>query len=211
MTSADSIDAPASAAPSSAGVGETMAFQAEVSRLLDIVAHALYSEREIFLRELISNASDASDKLRYLSATDASIGVGASTARITLQADQAAKTLTIADDGVGMTREELVDNLGTIARSGTGRFMAQFKGEAKPDLSMIGQFGVGFYSAFMVADHVQVISRHVGSDAAWSWSSDGRGSFKIAPAERATYGTTIILHIKEDAAEFLEAERVKTV
>lgn len=211
MTSAESIDAPPSAGAPSAGLGETMAFQAEVSRLLDIVAHALYSEREIFLRELISNASDASDKLRYLSATDASIGVDTSTARITLQADQGASTLTIADDGIGMTRGELVDNLGTIARSGTGRFMAQFKDEAKPDLSMIGQFGVGFYSAFMVADHVQVISRHVGSDAAWSWSSDGRGSFKIAPAKRATYGTTIILHIKNDAAEFLESERVKTV
>lgn len=207
MTSVDSIDNPQPAP----AAGETMAFQAEVSRLLDIVAHALYSEREIFLRELISNASDASDRLRYLSATDASIGVDTSTARITLTTDSAAKTLTIADDGIGMSREELVDNLGTIARSGTGRFMAQFAGDAKPDLSMIGQFGVGFYSAFMVADRVDVTSRRVGETAGWRWSSDGRGSFTVTPAERATYGTTIQLHIKEDAAEFLEADRLKAI
>jgi len=207
MTTADSIDTSPAAAPA----GETMAFQAEVSRLLDIVAHALYSEREIFLRELISNASDASDRLRYLSATDASIGVDTSAARITLTVDQAAKTLTIADDGIGMSREELVDNLGTIARSGTGRFMAQFAADAKPDLSMIGQFGVGFYSAFMVADKVEVVSRRVGSDEAWRWASDGRGSFTVAPAERATCGATITLHIKDDAAEFLDADRVKSV
>jgi molecular chaperone HtpG len=190
---------------------ETHAFQAEVGRLLDIVANALYSEREIFLRELISNAADASDRLRYLAATDTTIGIDTSNARILITPDLAADTLTVADDGIGMDRTELVDNLGTIARSGTGRFMAELSGDQKRDLGLIGQFGVGFYAAFMVADQVTVTSRKVGADEAWTWSSDGRGGFQIALGERARVGTTVTLHLKADAREFLEPERIEAV
>ena len=145
---------------------ETRSFQAEVSRLLEIVAHSLYSEKEIFLRELISNASDACDRLRYAALTEPALAEGDTDYRVVLTPDKAARTLTIADNGIGMNREELIENLGTIARSGTAAFVSQLSGDARKDMSLIGQFGVGFYSAFMVAEQVEVRSRKAG---------DGRG------------------------------------
>ncbi|WP_119679615.1 molecular chaperone HtpG [Indioceanicola profundi] len=193
---------------------EKLSFQAEVSRLLDIVAHSLYSEKEVFLRELVSNASDACDKLRYAAQTDGSLTAEDPEFRIALTADKDARILTVADNGIGMNRDELVENLGTIARSGTGAFVANLTGDAKKDLSLIGQFGVGFYSAFMVADKVTVVSRRAGEAQAWRWESDGRGSFTIAEADEANApkrGTRITLHLKEDAAEFTDEYRLREV
>jgi molecular chaperone HtpG len=190
---------------------EKLAFQAEVSRLLDIVAHALYSDKEVFLRELISNASDACDKLRYLTATEPETAKGTEPAKITLIPDTKQRTLEIVDTGIGMSRDELVENLGTIARSGTGKFLEQLTGDAKTDLPLIGQFGVGFYAAFMVADKVEVTSRRAGSDQAWRWTSDGKGEFTIAEAEREAVGTSVKLHLKAGEHEFVEPERLKDV
>jgi len=158
---------------------ETRSFQAEVSRLLEIVAHSLYSEKEIFLRELISNASDACDRLRYAALTEPALAEGETEYRVTLTPDKAARTLTIADNGIGMNREELIDNLGTIARSGTAAFVNQLSGDARKDMSLIGQFGVGFYSAFMVAEKVEVLSRKAGESQGWRWVSDGKGEFSV--------------------------------
>lgn len=193
---------------------EKLSFQAEVSRLLDIVAHSLYSEKEVFLRELVSNASDACDKLRYAALTDGSLTADDPEFRITLRADKEARTLTVADNGIGMNRDELVGNLGTIARSGTGAFVQSLTGDAKKDLSLIGQFGVGFYSAFMVADEVTVVSRRAGDAQAWRWSSDGKGSFTIAEAtgdDLPARGTRITLHLKEEAAEFADEWRLRQI
>jgi len=195
-----------------AGAGsETMGFQAEVGRLLDIVANALYSEREIFLRELISNAADACDKLRYLAIETPSLSEGAAEYAITVTLDKAARTLTVADNGVGMSRADLVENLGTIARSGTSAFVDRLTGDKKKDVSLIGQFGVGFYSAFMVADEVAVTTRKAGEDEAWRWTSDGKSQFTIEPVEGAARGAEITLHLKEDADEFLERARLERV
>ena len=163
-------------------MAETRSFQAEVSRLLEIVAHSLYSDKKVFLRELISNASDACDRLRYLALTQPELGAPEGKYRVVLTADEAARTLTIEDNGIGMSEAELIDNLGTIARSGTAAFVKQL-GEAKSDTTLIGQFGVGFYSAFMVADRVEVISRKADETAAHRWESDGKGEFTVAPAE----------------------------
>ena len=180
-------------------------FGAEVGRLLDLVVHSLYSEREIFLRELVANAADAMDRRRFEALTNPALALPDG-AKIRLVADKAASTLLIADDGIGMTRQELIDNLGTIARSGTrlfGQTLADAKPEERP--SLIGQFGVGFYSAFMVADRVEVTSRKAGTDETFTWSSDG-SAFTIAPAAagaRETAGTDIVLHMKADAGEFL--------
>src|SRR5215469_17186506 len=153
---------------------ETRSFQAEVSRLLDIVAHSLYSEKEIFLRELISNASDACDRLRYAAITEPNLTEGDANYRVVLTPVKSSKTLTIADNGIGMSHDDLVENLGTIARSGTAAFMSNLTGDAKKDVSLIGQFGVGFYSAFMVADKVEVLSRKAGEDQGWRWESNGK-------------------------------------
>src|SRR6266550_3269474 len=163
---------------------ETRSFQAEVSRLLDIVAHSLYSEKEIFLRELISNASDACDRLRYAALTEPSLAEGDAHYRVVLTPVKSSRTLTVADNGIGMNHDELVENLGTIARSGTAAFMAnlgQDKDKGK-DVSLIGQFGVGFYSAFMVAEKVEVVARKAGEATAWRWTSDGKGEFTIEEA-----------------------------
>ncbi len=186
-------------------------FGAEVGRLLDLVVHALYSEREIFLRELVANAADATDRRRFEALTNAELATPEAAA-VRITADAAAKTLTVSDDGIGMTHDEMVSNLGTIARSGTkafGESLAQAKAEDRP--SLIGQFGVGFYSAFMVADRVEVTSRKAGTTDAWTWASEGRGQFTLAHAERAEAGTTIVLHLKEDASEYLEPIRIETV
>ncbi len=190
---------------------EKLSFQAEVSRLLDIVAHSLYSDRRIFLRELISNASDACDKLRYLAIENPELTAGEPDFRIALSLDVPARTLTIADNGIGMNRDELVENLGTIARSGTSAFLKNLSGDARKDMSLIGQFGVGFYSAFMVADRVEVVSRRAGDAHAWRWTSDGKGTYAVAPADAARRGTSVTLHLREDAGEFLDAETLRDI
>src|SRR6476646_8580644 len=191
---------------------ETHTFQAEVAELLRLMVHSVYSESDIFLRELISNGSDACDRLRYEAiAKPELLGDGAALA-IHITPDPAAGTLAIADDGIGMGRQELIDNLGTIARSGTRAF-AQSLADSKPEdrPSLIGQFGVGFYSAFMVADRVEVTSRKAGSEEAFTWASEGAGQFTLAPATREQPGTDVVLHIKSDAAEYLEPMRLETV
>ena len=160
---------------------ETRSFQAEVSRLLEIVAHSLYSEKEIFLRELISNASDACDRLRYAALTEPGLAEGDSAFRVVLTPDKTARTLSVADNGIGMNRDELIENLGTIARSGTAAFVSRLSGDERKDMSLIGQFGVGFYSAFMVADRVEVLARKAGEAEGWRWVSDGKGEFTIEP------------------------------
>src|SRR5947199_1662161 len=190
---------------------ETRSFQAEVSRLLDIVAHSLYSEKEIFLRELISNASDACDRLRYAALTEPNLADGDANYRVVLTAVKSSRTLTVADNGVGMNHDELIENLGTIARSGTAAFVKELKGDAKPDMSLIGQFGVGFYSAFMVADRVEVLSRKAGEGEGWRWVSDGQGSFTIEPAANVPRGARITLHMREGDAEFLEPHRLRQI
>ena len=186
-------------------------FSAEVGRLLDLVVHALYSDREIFLRELVANAADATDRRRFEALTDPAL-TPPPDAAIRITPDKAARTITIADAGVGMGKDELAQNLGTIARSGTRAFGAEVA-KAKPEdrVSLIGQFGVGFYSAFMVADRVEVTSRRAGSEEAWTWASDGGGAFTLEPATRDEAGTTIVLNTKEDAGEFLEPIRLETV
>ena len=190
---------------------EKRVFQAEVSRLLDIVAHSLYSQKEIFLRELISNASDACDRLRYQAVTQPAL-IGEDAAfRVVLEPSANRRTLTITDNGIGMSREELIDNLGTIARSGTANFLAQLSGDERKDRTLIGQFGVGFYSAFMVADQVEVTSRKAGTEEAWRWTSDGKGEFTVEAAERDKRGTTIVLHLREDAAEYVEPSRLREI
>jgi len=190
---------------------ERHAFGAEVGRLLDLVVHSLYSEREIFLRELVANAADATDRRRFESLTNAALGMPES-AGVRIVPDKPARTLTIEDQGIGMTREELAQNLGTIARSGTRAFTATLEGATKEERpSLIGQFGVGFYSAFMVADRVEVTSRKAGSDEAWAWASDGAGEYTLEPATREHPGTSIVLHMKSDAEEFLEPYRLETI
>ena len=203
---------PAAGKKKPAGKGpETRNFQAEVSRLLDIVVHSLYSEREIFLRELISNSSDACDRLRYAALTDAELTAGDTEFRVEIAIDKEARTITVSDNGIGMTRDELVENLGTIARSGTAAFLDQMAEGAGKDVSLIGQFGVGFYASFMVADRVTVVTRRAGDDGAWRWTSDGKGEFTVEAAKRPARGTSIILEMKEDAEEFLAAERLRRI
>ena len=186
-------------------------FGAEVGRLLDLVVHALYSEREIFLRELVANAADAVDRRRFEALTDSSLGLPAE-AKVRIIPDKAARTLTISDPGIGMTKADLAAHLGTIARSGTLAFaksLADAPAADKP--SLIGQFGVGFYSAFMVAERVEVTSRRAGTEEAWVWASEGKGDYTLAPAERADAGTDIVLHMKADAEEFLEPFRLQAI
>jgi molecular chaperone HtpG len=190
---------------------ETRSFQAEVSRLLEIVAHSLYSEKEIFLRELISNASDACDRLRYAALTDPSLAEGDASYRVVLTTDKKARTLTVADNGIGMNHDELIENLGTIARSGTAAFVSQLSGDARKDMSLIGQFGVGFYSAFMVAEKVEVITRRAGESEGWRWSSDGKGEFTIEPYPGANRGAAIVVHLREGEDEYLDANRLRRI
>jgi molecular chaperone HtpG len=197
---------------------EKMSFGADVSRLLEIVAHALYSNRDVFLRELISNSSDACDRLRYESISNPELAKGDSNFRIQIYKDTDYRFLTVVDNGIGMTRDELVENLGTIAKSGTRALVEQIKAGGKDKLSLIGQFGVGFYASFMVADNVQVISRRAGEKQTWLWESDGRTGFEIREATEeeskkliGDRGTAILLHIIDDASEFLIDEKLKQV
>lgn len=193
----------------------TQPFQAEVSELLHLMVHSVYSETDIFLRELVSNASDACDKLRYEAiASPALLGEG-DALKIRIIPNKQAKTLTIADNGIGMERQELIDHLGTIARSGTKAFVSKLK-EAKDGLGLIGQFGVGFYSAFMVAEKIVVISRRAGESDVWTWTSSGGSGFEIARASdeeaaRVSRGTEIVLHLKDDARKYLEAFEIERI
>jgi len=194
---------------------ESQPFQAEVSELLHLMVHSVYSETDIFLRELISNASDACDKLRYEAiANPALIGDGEAP-RIRIAPNKKDNTLAVADTGIGMDRQELIDNLGTIARSGTKSFLARLN-EVKDGAGLIGQFGVGFYSAFMVAERIVVFSRHAGTDEVWTWSSSGGSGFEIAPAseedaKRIARGTEIVLHLKPDAKKYLESYEIERI
>jgi len=190
---------------------EQMPFRAEVSRLLDIVVHSLYSDKEVFLRELISNASDACDKLRYAALTQGELLDGDSNFAVKINIDKKNRTITVSDNGVGMSRDELVENLGTIARSGTSAFLKQLEESKKSDLTQIGQFGVGFYAAFMVAQKVEVLSRKAGSAEGWRWESDGRGEFKVEEKEKKARGTKVIIYLKEGEDEFLEPERLRAI
>jgi len=193
----------------------TQPFQAEVSELLHLMVHSVYSETDIFLRELVSNASDACDKLRYEAiANPALLGEG-DALKIRIIPNKTATTLTIADNGIGMERQELIDHLGTIARSGTKAFVSKLK-EAKDGLGLIGQFGVGFYSAFMVAEKIVVVSRRAGESDVWTWSSQGGSGFEIARASdeeaaRVARGTEIVLHLKDDAKKYLETYEIERV
>ena len=186
-------------------------FQTEVSQLLQLIVHSLYSHPEIFLRELISNSSDALDKLRHLTLVDDAYKSLPFDPRIDLELDEENKTLTISDTGIGMNEEDLVSHLGTIARSGTKNFLAQLSGDARKDSNLIGQFGVGFYSAFMVADHVEVISRKAGEDKAWRWTSDGTTGFDLEPAERSVAGTTVKLHFNEEGKQYANSWRLQEI
>jgi len=189
---------------------ETFSFQTEVGQLLEIVAGSLYSNREVFLRELVSNASDACDKLRYAALTDVDLAPTQDFA-ITLEIAAEPKTLSISDNGIGMNHADLLETLGTIAKSGTGAFIEALKADEKDNVGLIGQFGVGFYSAFMVASKVEVTTRKAGENEAWLWTSDGKGAFTIEPVERDTSGTTVTLHLKKDAKEFAEEARIRHI
>lgn len=190
---------------------ETFSFQTEVGQLLEIVAGSLYSNREVFLRELVSNASDACDKLRYAALTDPELAEASDAFAVTLEIDSKAKTLSVSDNGIGMSHSDLLDTLGTIAKSGTGAFIEALRSEEKDTVGLIGQFGVGFYSAFMVAERVDVLTRKAGETESWLWSSDGKGAFTVEPAARDANGTTVVLHMKKDAKEFLEDARVRHI
>ena len=186
-------------------------FQTEVNQLLQLIVHSLYSHPEIFLRELVSNASDALDKLRHLTLVDDAYKSLPFNPRIDLELDEEKKTLTVADTGVGMNEEDLISHLGTIARSGTKNFLSQLSGDARKDSNLIGQFGVGFYSAFMVSDRIEVVSRKAGEEQAWRWVSDGSTGFEIEPAERSVAGTTVLLHFNDEGKQYANGWRLQEI
>ncbi|MDR0330692.1 MAG: molecular chaperone HtpG [Chitinispirillales bacterium] len=190
---------------------QSMEFQTEAKQLLHLMIHSLYSHKEVFLRELISNASDALDKLRFEALTDASLGGGAELA-VRVKLDKAAKTITISDNGIGMTRDEVIENLGTIARSGSKAFLEKMTGDQRSDSNLIGQFGVGFYSVFMVAGSVKVVTRRAGGDAgAVMWESSGESSYTLSGAEREGHGTDVIIYLKDDEIEYAEAWQARSL
>jgi molecular chaperone HtpG len=195
------------------GVRQTLGFQAEVKQLLHLMIHSLYSNKEIFLRELVSNASDACDKLRFEAIAKPELLASGTELAIRVNQDKAARTITVSDNGIGMSREEAVQHLGTIARSGTREFFAQLTGDQQKDAQLIGQFGVGFYSSFIVADRVTVVSRRAGlaEDQAVRWESDGAGEFSVEPATRASCGTDVVLHLKEGEDELLSHWKLKAI
>src|SRR5581483_9108062 len=190
-----------------------MGFQAEVKKLLDLMIHSLYSNREIFLRELISNAADACDKLRFEALRDPALFEGDGELAIRVDYDADARTISVADNGVGMSRDEAIANLGTIAKSGTREFFASLTGDQQKDANLIGQFGVGFYSSFIVADRVTVATRRAGDPAAQGvrWESDGTGEFTIEPAERSARGTEVTLHLREGQDDLLSGARLRAL
>jgi molecular chaperone HtpG len=188
-------------------------FKTEVDQLLNLIIHSLYSNREIFVRELVSNSSDALDKLKFLTLTDEKFKSLVYEPRVDISFDSENKsTITISDNGIGMNKQDLEDNLGTIARSGTKKFVAQLTGDQSRDSNLIGQFGVGFYSSFMVADKVDVISRKAGEDEAWLWTSDGRSGYEVDQGERPEgHGTTVVLHLNKDGLEFASRWRIENI
>ena len=186
-------------------------FQTEVSKLLHLIIHSLYSHKEIFLRELVSNASDALDKLKFLNLTDEKYKSLKFDPRIDISFNFTEKTLSISDNGIGMNEQDLDENLGTIARSGTRNFVEKMTGDAKKDSNLIGQFGVGFYSAFMVADKVEVISKKAGEDSAWKWVSDGKEEYTIEPAERDSHGTTVTVHLNREGEEYANRWTIQSI
>jgi molecular chaperone HtpG len=186
-------------------------FQTEVNQLLQLIIHSLYSHPEIFLRELISNSSDALDKLRHLTLIDDAYKTLPFEPRIDLELDEEKQTLAIADTGIGMNEEELISHLGTIARSGTKNFLSQLSGDARRDSNLIGQFGVGFYSSFMVSDRVEVVSRKAGEDKAWRWISDGKTGFELEPSERGVAGTTVLLHFNDEGKQYANSWRLQEI
>jgi molecular chaperone HtpG len=190
---------------------ETRSFEAEVSQVLHLVTHSLYSHKEIFLRELISNASDACDKLRFAALSDAALAADDAELRIEISVDRDARTLSIRDNGIGMSRDEVIENIGTIARSGTRKFLDSLSGDARKDTQLIGQFGVGFYSAFIVADSVTLTTRKAGAAAEEGvrWQSSGSGEYTLESVDDAQRGTTVTLHLKEDETEFLDAWKLR--
>lgn len=192
---------------------ETLGFQTEVKQLLHLMIHSLYSNKEIFLRELISNASDAADKLRFEALSNDDLYEGDGDLRIRISFDEQAKTITIDDNGIGMTRQDVIEHLGTIAKSGTSQFLSQLSGDQKKDSQLIGQFGVGFYSAFIVAKEVEVITRRAGQPASEGvhWVSQGEGEFTVGGVEKAQRGTTIILHLKDEELEFANSFRLRSL
>jgi len=192
---------------------ETLSFQTEVKQLLDLMIHSLYSNKEIFLRELISNASDAADKLRFEATTDDALFEGDADLNVFIGIDKDARTITIRDNGIGMNRDEVIENIGTIARSGTKEFFSSLSGDQEKDAHLIGQFGVGFYSSFLVADKVTLTTRRAGLTAEHGvqWESAGDGEYSLETVEKAERGTEITLHLKEDASEFLESFRLKSI
>ena len=192
---------------------QTLSFQAEVAQLLHLVTHSLYSNKEIFLRELVSNASDACDKLRFEALNDASLYEDAPNLDVRVSFDKAARTLTISDNGIGLSQQEAIDNLGTIAKSGTREFVGRLSGDQKADAQLIGQFGVGFYSGFIVADRISVESRRAGlkAEEGIRWTSVGAGDFEVETITRAERGTSVTLHLREDAEEYLNTWKLKSV
>ena len=193
--------------------GETREFQAEVQQLLKLVIHSLYSNRDIFLRELVSNASDACDRLRFESLTRDDLAQHVADLHVHVDWDADARTVTVSDNGIGMSRDDVVANIGTIAKSGTRQFLDQLTGDQKKDAALIGQFGVGFYSAFVVAERVELLTRRAGepADAAVRWTSTGDGTYTIEDAERAAPGTDVVLHLSEECAEFADRERLRSI
>ncbi len=199
-------------AKSASSKSETHEFQAEVSKLLDLMINSLYKEKDIFLRELIANASDACDKLRYAAITEPKLTAGDSDLKVVISADKDARTLTIQDNGIGMNHDELVENLGTIARSGTEAFLKLMKeGDSETDTNLIGQFGVGFYASFMVASKVEVSTRRAGEESGWHWESKGRGKFSIVEDDTAERGAKIVLHLRKAEADFLDSARIRHI
>jgi molecular chaperone HtpG len=191
---------------------QTFEFQTEVSRLLHIVTHALYSDKDIFLRELVSNASDASDKMKYLALSNPAYSDEKQEYKVVIKADEAAGTLTISDYGIGMDEEDLKNHLGTIAKSGTAAFLKQLEDSKNPkDIQLIGQFGVGFYSAFMISDFVTVVSKKAGSEKAYTWNSEGSGSYTLSEASREGRGTDVILKLKEEDKNYLQKEKLSEI
>jgi len=190
---------------------QTLGFQAEVKQLLHLMIHSLYSNKEIVLRELISNASDASDKLRFATLSNNDLYAGDSDLKIRIAFDKAARTLTISDNGIGMSRQEVIDNIGTIAKSGTKEFFNALTGDQAKDAHLIGQFGVGFYSSFIIADKVTLTTLRAGETEAVTWESAGEGDFTIAPADKTTRGTDIVLHLREGEDEFLNDWKLKSI
>src|SRR5512143_529890 len=192
---------------------ENLGFQAEVQQLLHLVVHSLYSNKEIFLRELISNASDACEKLRFEALSDDALYEGDPNLQIRVNYDKEARTLTVADNGIGMSRQEVIDNIGIIARSGTRRFVEQLTGDQSKDAQLIGQFGVGFYSSFIVADKVTLLTRRagLGPEHGVRWESKGESDYSIETVEKPTRGTEVTLHLREGEDEFLEEWRLRGI